>query len=137
MQGTSAYLEYIGPHGRKRKNKCIYYENKICYNHKNQTYMDKCVGRMFCSCYNDNEKNNLFKNETKNNLLNKKVTLFNITYNEWLNILIVKDEDRDEFDNKISIDSPLGKLLIGARVGEIIEVNQGSINVRYRIKSIR
>lgn len=144
MQGTSAYLEYVGPHGHKKRTSCAYYKKGICHNTHNQTNMSKCVGRLCCGCYKDklstDEKIQEYKNKSykiNHALINKTVTLFNITYNEWLKIVIVNDEDRDEINNKISIDSPLGKLLTKSKVGEIIEVNQGSINVRYRVKSIR
>lgn len=151
MQGTSAYLEYIGPHGRKRRSNCKHYRNRICYNSKKQTYMDKCVGRMYCDAYeeilNNDEaqvKNNLKfspkqnKNQyyNKQYLINKKVTLLDLGENEILEIVLVENKDRDEINNKISIDSPLGKLLVKSKKGEIIEVNQGNTNVKYMIKYI-
>jgi hypothetical protein len=47
MQGTSAYLQYIGPKGRKRKKNCIYYTDNKCSNNKSQVYLMNCVGRMY------------------------------------------------------------------------------------------
>lgn len=153
MQGTSAYLEYVGPRGRKSN--CKHYKNRICYNSKNQTYMDKCVGRMYCEAYeeilsNDEAQvNNITKLRSKQNknqyenqyynkqyFINKKVILVDLVENEILEIVLVEDKDRDEINNRISIDSPLGKLLIKSKKGEIIEFNQGSTNVKYLINNI-
>lgn len=54
MQGTPAYLEYIGPKGRKHRKKCIYNEGGICKCGKSNCYILKCVGRMYCKYYDDN-----------------------------------------------------------------------------------
>lgn len=69
-------------------------------------------------------------------LLNKKVTLLDLEANEIIEITIVKEKDKDELFNKISIDSPLGKALCGTYVGSKFEVVQGSNIVKYLIKGI-
>ena len=41
MQGVSAYLEYVGPRGRKRKKNCVYYNNGSCSCTKSVFYLIK------------------------------------------------------------------------------------------------
>ena len=44
MQGTPAFLEYIGPRGRKRRKSCAFYLNGICYCEKAASFRYRCVG---------------------------------------------------------------------------------------------
>ncbi|CAM3706185.1 hypothetical protein ACQR3C_00665 [Clostridium perfringens] len=64
MQGTSSYLEYVGPKGRKYKKNCIYNDDGICKCVKINCYMSKCVGRLYCTHYDDSEKKETNKNKT-------------------------------------------------------------------------
>lgn len=165
MQGTSAYLEYIGPKGRKRKKDCIYNRNNECHHLKSQNYLLHCVGRLYCSYYNDLEiEDNIDSNKcetdfiykkhyrrdsdgrnrnnnegiylSKEKLINKKVILLDIEANEIIEITIVNEKDKDELVNKISINSPLGNALCGTYIGSKFEVVQGSNTVKYMIKNV-
>lgn len=163
MQGTSAYLEYIGPKGKKKKRNCIYYKDNKCSNIKSPIYLLNCIGRMYCSNYDDlktEEKrnsdeyeNNLIYqkkykeekdriNRSKNNylnresLLNKEVILLDIETNEVIDITIVEEKDKDILSDKISIESPLGRALCRTSIGSEFEVVQGSNTVKYIVERI-
>ena len=92
MQGTSAYLEYIGPKGKKKKKNCIYYKDNQCRNIKSPIYLLNCIGRMLCHNYDDlktEEKSN--SDEYENNLIDKSCKL--IYYYYEANILRDKEEN--------------------------------------------
>lgn len=159
MQGTPAYLEYVGPRGRKRRKHCIYNKENICKNSSIQMYQCKCVGRMYCSSYkNDKENNdditsiaktygsrNIKKSKIdikqkilEEELINKNVKLYDLTYDELLDITIVADEKKDILDNKISVKSPLGQALCNKQkeIGSVFEVTIENTKNRYKLISI-
>lgn len=165
MQGTSAYIEYIGPRGRKRKKDCIYNKHNKCNNKKCQIYLFNCIGRMYCTKYDDtkeeetnlNNYGNSVRYEKKHkkyedkingnkrdinslkrkSLLNKKVKLLDVEENEIINITIVEENQEDIFSDKISIESPLGKALCGVSVGSEFEIVQGNNIIKYLLKAIK
>ncbi|NFE75187.1 GreA/GreB family elongation factor [Clostridium botulinum] len=163
MQGTSAYLEYIGPKGRKRKKNCIYNKNNICYYTKAQTYSGSCVGRVYCGNYDDSNnedisldkykkdikpqnkcKKNNNKKKSRNakkhlsqkDLLYKEVMLLDKETKETIYIKIVEDKDKDVLSDKISIKSPLGQALCKTNIGREFEVIQGKNITIYVLKDV-
>lgn len=51
--------------------------------------------------------------------------------------VIVSSIEADPLRNKISDESPVGKSLLGASVGDIITVNTGALNRKFRILDIK
>ena len=165
MQGTSAYLEYIGPKGKKKKKNCIYYKDNQCRNIKSPIYLLNCIGRMLCHNYDDlkteeksnsdeyennliyqkkykEEKDRINRSKSENaylsreNLLNKKVRLLDLDTNEVIDITIVEEKDKDILSDKVSIESPLGKALCRTSIRSEFEVVQGNSIVKYVIKNV-
>lgn len=165
MQGTSAYLEYIGPKGKKKKRNCIYYNDNKCSNTKSPIYLLNCIGRMYCNNYDDlktdeksnsdeyetnvvyqrkykeeNDRKNRSKNEnaylSRESLLNKDVILLDLDTNEVIDIRIVEEKDKDILSDKISIESPLGRALCRTSIGNEFEVVQGNSTIKYMIKNV-
>lgn len=165
MQGTSAYLEYIGPKGKKKKRNCIYNKNNQCRNEKSPIYLLNCIGRMLCNKYDDlkaeekrnsdeyednviyqkkykeeKERINRSKSEdaylSRKDLLNKEVILLDLETNEVIDITIVEEKDKDILSDKISIESPLGRALCRTSIGSEFEVVQGSNTVKYIVENV-
>ena len=66
-----------------------------------------------------------------------KVKLFDIEYDEELEFNLVGSTEADSLNNKISNESPLGKALIGCKVGEIVDVATQAGNSQYEILDIQ
>lgn len=66
-----------------------------------------------------------------------KVKLFDIEYNEELEFNLVGSTEADSLNNKISNESPLGKALIGCKVGEIVDVETQAGISQYEILDIQ
>ncbi|MCD6450499.1 MAG: transcription elongation factor GreA [Thermotogaceae bacterium] len=64
------------------------------------------------------------------------VVLKNISTGEELKIRIVTPQEADIFNGKISVDSPIGKSIIGRKVGEKVKVNSPKGVVEYEILAI-
>jgi transcription elongation factor GreA len=65
------------------------------------------------------------------------VILNDIEFSEKIEYQIVGPAEADVADNKISYESPLGKELIGKKVGNIISVNAPMGVVKYELLEIR
>lgn len=65
-----------------------------------------------------------------------KVRLLDKDSEEELEYLIVSPPEADYNENKISIESPIGKALLGHKEGEIIEINVPAGVLRYEILEI-
>ncbi|MCL6602083.1 MAG: transcription elongation factor GreA [Paenibacillus sp.] len=65
------------------------------------------------------------------------VTLNDMEYSEKIEYRIVGAAEADVLDNKISYESPLGKELIGKKVGDIINVNAPMGIIKYELLEIR
>ncbi|MDQ0192430.1 transcription elongation factor GreA [Paenibacillus wynnii] len=65
------------------------------------------------------------------------VTLNDVEYSEKIEYRIVGAAEADVLDNKISYESPLGKELIGKKVGDIINVNAPMGIIKYELLEIR
>ena len=66
-----------------------------------------------------------------------KVGLFDITYDEELELSIVGSTEANSLDGKISNESPVGRALIGAQIGEVVrvELDNGEVN-EFKVLSI-
>jgi len=68
-------------------------------------------------------------------ILNK-VTIEDLNKGRKLSYILVSEEEADFKQNKISITSPVGKALLGKKVGEEVEVHVPAGTLRYKILSI-
>ena len=59
-----------------------------------------------------------------------------IEYNEEEEYKLVGSSEASSLQNKISNESPFGKALIGAKVGEVVEVEAPAGVVKYKVLSI-
>ena len=64
------------------------------------------------------------------------VRIHDLEYDEYLKYTVVKTEDANSLQFKISDQSPLGMALIGKQVGEIITVSQNGNSMKFLIKGI-
>lgn len=65
------------------------------------------------------------------------VTLNDIEFNEKIEYRVVGPTEADVADNKISYESPLGKELMGKRVGDKIQVNAPMGIIEYELLEIK
>jgi len=65
------------------------------------------------------------------------VTLNDLEFAEQVRYKIVGTEEADVADNKISYESPLGKGLIGRKIGDIIEVDAPVGLIKYELLDIQ
>ena len=64
------------------------------------------------------------------------VRVLDIEYNEEEEYKLVGSSEATSLQNKISNESPFGKALIGAKVGEVVEVEAPAGVVKYKVLSI-
>lgn len=74
--------------------------------------------------------------EFKSVFLGSKIKLLDYEYDEEVIYSIVDAADVDSLHNKISAQSPIGKSLLGKKIGEIVTVKVEEILSRYKILSI-
>ncbi|WP_055070025.1 GreA/GreB family elongation factor [Clostridium massiliamazoniense] len=201
MQGTPAYLEYIGPKGKKYRKNC-YYNNGMCSNRKVNGYGCKCVVRFICGAYEERElreisyfeclhyrnlkcfndksalyllsccKNNncadivgkkksyihieygkdispknkkekeflqatpkIYVKNNLNQLIGKKYLLRDLQTNETFKVIFVKEKDKDELNDKFSINSPLARAILEGK-NDIISLERNNVNLKYKIIGI-
>lgn len=65
------------------------------------------------------------------------VRIMDMEYNETLEYKIVGSTEANSLKGKISNESPVGKALIGAKVGELIEVETQVGTLKYKILEIQ
>ena len=65
-----------------------------------------------------------------------RVRVLDIEYNEEEEYKLVGSSEASSLQNKISNESPFGKALIGAKVGEVVEVEAPAGVVKYKVLSI-
>ncbi|MFC3747370.1 transcription elongation factor GreA [Paenibacillus sp. GCM10012306] len=65
------------------------------------------------------------------------VTLNDIEYAEKIDYKIVGPAEADVLDNKLSYESPLGKELLGKKVGDVIHVNAPAGVIKYELLEIK
>ncbi|MFE4712257.1 MULTISPECIES: transcription elongation factor GreA [Paenibacillus] len=65
------------------------------------------------------------------------VTLNDIEYAEKIDYKIVGPAEADVLDNKLSYESPLGKELLGKKIGDVIHVNAPAGVIKYELLEIK
>jgi len=65
------------------------------------------------------------------------VVLYDRDFSEKVEYKIVGAEEADVLENKISYESPLGKALLGANVGEVIKVDAPMGVISYEVLEIK
>ena len=65
------------------------------------------------------------------------VKLYDFDFDEEIEYSIVGSAEADPFDGKISNESPVGKALLGARVGETVEVQVPDGVSKFKVLEIR
>ncbi len=66
-----------------------------------------------------------------------KVSILDVEYNEELEYKIVGSTEANSLKGKISNESPVGKALIGAKVGEIVTVETHAGALKYKVLEIQ
>jgi transcription elongation factor GreA len=66
-----------------------------------------------------------------------KIKIFDMEYDEELEYKLVGSTEANSLRGKISNESPLGKELIGKRVGDVVNVETHSGNMKYKILEIQ
>ncbi len=65
------------------------------------------------------------------------VTLLDMEFDEEMDVTIVGSNEADSLKQKISNESPLGEALIGAKAGDIIEVQAPGGAFKYKVLGIK
>ena len=65
-----------------------------------------------------------------------KVKIKNLSLNKVFEYTIVSEEESNLHDAKISVDSPIGKGLLGKKKGEVVSVNVPSGKIKFKILNI-
>jgi transcription elongation factor GreA len=66
-----------------------------------------------------------------------KVKIFDVEFDEELELKLVGSTEADSLNNKISNESPLGQALIGGKVGEVVEVETQTGTSQFKILDIQ
>ena len=69
--------------------------------------------------------------------VDSKVTVLDTMYNDELEYVIVGSSEADPFNNRISNESPVGKALIGAHTGDVVEVEMPMGIMKYKVLEIQ
>lgn len=65
------------------------------------------------------------------------VRVLDVEYNEEEEYKLVGSSEASSLHNKISNESPLGKALLGAKVGDVVEAEAPAGSIKYRVLSIQ
>ena len=65
-----------------------------------------------------------------------KVSVYDMEFDEEMQFFIVGSTEANSLKNKISNESPAGKALIGAKVGDVVDVESPSGSMQYKVLSI-
>jgi transcription elongation factor GreA len=65
------------------------------------------------------------------------VVIRNLNTGEERTIRLVNPQESDIFSNKVSVDSPVGRVLLNKKIGEIVRLKTPAGQVRYEIVGIR
>lgn len=68
--------------------------------------------------------------------IGSEVTVIDLTSKKLLKFQIVGFGEANPIENKISSESPLGRILLGKKIGDIIEVDLGKTKKMFKIKKI-
>ena len=66
-----------------------------------------------------------------------RVKILDLEYNEELEYKIVGSTEANSLKGKISNESPVGKALIGAKVGDVVDVETQVGNLQYKVLEIQ
>lgn len=66
-----------------------------------------------------------------------KVRILDLEYNEEMEYKIVGSTEANSLKGKISNESPVGKALLGAKIGEVVNVDTHSGIIQYKILEIQ
>lgn len=69
-------------------------------------------------------------------LINKKVTLQNVSDNLHMDIVLSLPEDANPRESKISVLSPLGGLVLGSKSGDLLKLDMGNSSSQFKVISI-
>lgn len=64
------------------------------------------------------------------------VTIFNYKVEREVKYTLVSKDEADFKENKISVESPIGKAILGSEVGEVVEVDAPAGKLKLEIKNI-
>ena len=67
----------------------------------------------------------------------RSVKIYDFEFDEELAFDLVGSTEADSLNNKISNEAPLGKALIGAKVGEVVEVELPDGIAKYKVLEIK
>jgi transcription elongation factor GreA len=65
-----------------------------------------------------------------------KISLKDMEYGDEFKYTIVGSAEADPNNNKISFESPVGKAILGKKLGDVVEVNVPAGKVKYKILSV-
>ena len=68
--------------------------------------------------------------------IGSKVRVFDVEFNEEIEYQVVGSAEADPRSGKISDESPVGKALLGAKVGDVVEAEAPGGIVKFEIKNI-
>ena len=66
-----------------------------------------------------------------------RVRILDMEYNEELEYKIVGSTEANSLKGKISNESPVGKALIGAKEGDVVEVETQAGTIQYKVLNIQ
>ena len=66
-----------------------------------------------------------------------RVKVYDIEYNEEMEFSLVGSSEANSLKGKISNESPVGKALIGAKVGDVVEVETQAGLIQYKVLEIQ
>ena len=75
--------------------------------------------------------------DTKTVQIGNTVTLYDIEFDEEVEYTIVGSTEVNLAENKISNESPIGKALLGAKVGEVVTVETQAGDLNYKVLEIQ
>ena len=64
------------------------------------------------------------------------VTIYNYKVDREVKYTLVSKDEADFEENKISIESPIGKAILGSEIGEVVEVDVPAGKLKLEIKNI-
>ena len=64
------------------------------------------------------------------------VRVLDLEYNEEEEYKLVGSSEASSLQNKISNESPIGRALIGARIGDVVTVEAPAGEIKYKVLSI-
>lgn len=76
------------------------------------------------------------QNDSNTVHIGAKIALKDMEYGDEFQYTIVGSAEADPTNNKISFESPVGKAIMGKKLGEIVEVSVPAGKIKYKILSV-